>query len=238
MPGVTALRQAGAGHPDRHPGRAARNTSTRWSAPMPAQVQIWSDSGWPSGCGATPALRNVAAETQNGGLRAHHRRSTARRPGGSASRCRTIDDTLNDAFGAAADLDHLRPVEPVPGDPGGRARNTRPTRPCWTSSTCRARAGRPATTARPAPRGRRTGTPRCRCIVTRLTQHRAAVDRPPGAVSRRHAQLRSRRRALARRGGGGDRPGRAGHRHAGLGHRQLQRRRGGVQQVAGGRAAG
>ena len=93
------LLPAGAGHPDQHPRRAARSTSTRWSAPTPSDVLEWARAAGRRSCGATPVLRDVASEAQEGGLRMHGRTSTARRAGRLGVSMQAVNDTLNNAFG-------------------------------------------------------------------------------------------------------------------------------------------
>ncbi len=67
----------------------------------------------------SPALMNVASDQQNDGFKTEITvdRQAAMRLGVSMQ---AVEDTLYDAFGQRQNLDHLRPGEPVPGDPGDR----------------------------------------------------------------------------------------------------------------------
>ena len=97
IPGMTVYFQADAGHPDFDARRAARNTSTRWSAPMRAEVLDWADK-LTRQLRSDPALREVASEAQEGGPRVNVDvdREQAGRLGVSMQ---SVTDTLNDAFG-------------------------------------------------------------------------------------------------------------------------------------------
>ena len=218
IPGVTALRQAGAGHPDRHAGEplaipvhADRAPTRRGAAPGRTSCS--------RGCGATPALAHVAAETQNGGLRAFVDidREKAGRLGVTTQ---MIDDTLNDAFGQRqistiyAQSNQYRVIleaAPALPDRPERARQ----------ALCRHRRRRCARGARSSSLARRLHARRTRARCRSPTR---SSSRPPRSASTSPRAPRSARRsqAIAR--------GRAGHRHAGLDHRHLRGGRGRVQQ--------
>ena len=205
---MTVYFQAGAGHPDLHARRAARSISTRWSAPTPTRCSNGPTS-WRARLRGDPALRDVASEAQEGGLRVQCRgRPRTGRPARRlhAERQRHAQRRLR----PAADLDHLRPGQPVPRDPGSAAALSAGSRRAVASSMSPAPAPRPARrrpspTPRPAPPTptpppRPTRSPASNQVplsaFARFEQHLgAARDRAPGAVSVRHHQLQSARPA-------------------------------------------
>ncbi len=124
-----------AGHPDQHHASAARSTSTRWSAATPTRCR----RGPPTlveELRRSPVLREVASEAQDGGLRAlvSVDRETAGRLGVSMQSDQRCAERC---FRPAADLDHLRPGQPVPRRAGGHGRNTRAIRRRCRASMCR-----------------------------------------------------------------------------------------------------
>ena len=95
--GATLYRRAGAGHSDHDARRAARNINIRSPPPTRGDLLRWSNRLLDQ-IARDAGLTNVAAETQDGGLRTLMRidRDKMGRLGISAQ---NVDDVLNDAFG-------------------------------------------------------------------------------------------------------------------------------------------
>ena len=192
--------------------------------------------------GATAALVRGDAGGYLGGAErrlsiASPSRSRDRRPPGRlhADHCRHLERRLR----PTPDFDHLRPGQPVPRDPRGPAgipERSRLAVEALRSRLRRAGGGavdvvdREFTRRHPDRIGQPDGAvERGRPL---RAHHRAAGDRPSGAVPGGHDQLQPRPRGVAQRRGQGHLAGRARDRHADLGDRQLFRRRGRIRQVA------
>ncbi len=178
-------------------------------------------TGSPRRLGREPELREVASEAQDGGARLFvqdrpREGRAARRVGAGGQR------RAEQRLRPAPDLDHLRPVEPVPRDPGGAAALPAGHGVAGRSSTSPRRGG-----AQVPLRSFADGEP----------HHRAAGHRPRRAVPGRHRELQPRPGRLARRG-------RARHRGRSSATSECPTRvigryhgrRGGVRALAGGPA--
>ena len=247
---MTVYFQADAGHPDFDARRAARSTSTRWSAPTPTRCSTWADK-------LTRQLRRDA------GAARRRLRGAGRRPA-RACQCRPRAGRPARRLDAerqrhaqrrlrpAADFHHLRPGQPVPRHPGSAAALPAATRRALSklyvtgASTSTGTAATVANTAtgthqyqhhRDAQRGHRLEPGAAGRLRALRAHHGAAGDRAPGAVPLGHHQLRSRARlrADATRSPPSARRS-SDDRHAGFGDRQLFRRRRRIRQVAGRRA--
>ena len=153
-------------------------------------------------CATSPPRRRTAAC-------ACRSRSTARRPAGSASRCRSINDTLNDAFGQRqistiyGQANQYRVI--LEADAAVSARSGRAVEALRAGEhvdhRCRRSTRNIAADRRPACRGNAEHAGAAERLRRDRAHHRAARDRAPGAVPVGHHQLQSRaRRGAERRG--------------------------------------
>ena len=202
-----------AGHPDLHARRAARSTSTRWSAPMPPRCSNGPTS-WRAGCAAirrcarSPPKRRKAARACNVDVD----REQAGRLGVSMQ---SITDTLNDAFGQRqistiyGQANQYRVIlEAQPRyqqDPGSLAKLyvTGASTSTGTAATVANTATGTTNTNTTATPNTVTGTqPGAARRLRALREHLgAAGDRAPGAIPLGHHQLRSGARLRAERRG-------------------------------------
>ena len=199
---------------------------TDWAARLAQRLQ------------SSPMLRNVASEAQENGFRMNVQvdRETAGRLGISMQ---TVVDTLSDAFGQRqistiyGQANQYRVIlEAKPeyqNDPNSLAKLYVP------ASGNQAVAASTSLTSNPvAPVISTAGSTQVPLSAIARFEYTTAplVDRAPGAVSRRHHQLRSRARRFAQRRRQADLAGRARHRHADLARRQLFGRCRRVREVA------
>ena len=158
IPGVTRLLPAGAGHPDQRRGSSRAQYQYTLTGTDADGGRRLGGTGWPQQLRRDPALRDVASEAQDGGLRACSSRSTARRAGRLGVSMQAVNDTLNDAFGQRqistiyGQANQYRVIlEAKPRVPERSERRCR-------SSTCR----------RPAAQPRRASTPQVPLSAARL----------------------------------------------------------------------
>ncbi len=99
VPGVDVYLPAGAGHPDLNPHQPRAVPVHPHRHRRRGRRRLWSQARWPSAAHVAARCATSPSRAQEDGLRADRRRSTARRPAGSASPCRPSTTPLNDAFG-------------------------------------------------------------------------------------------------------------------------------------------
>ena len=230
---------AGAGHPDLD-AREPRAISVHAERHRRGRGRRLGGEAGRSSCRSSPLLRDVASEAQDDGLRMQ----VAGRPRNRRAARHLDADCQRHAerrVRPAADLDHLRAGQPVSRHPGGEAANIRTIRRSLSKLYVPASGVQAVAqstlvdlefTDRSFPAC--TGSPMVPLSTFARFEHTTAplVDRAPGAVPGGHHQLQSCAGCRAQRCGATDIAGRARHRHADLGDRQLFRRCRRVRQVA------
>ena len=187
--------------------RAARSTSTRWSAPTRDEViDVGRQAGSRSLRGNPGAFAKSHPEAQEGGPRMQVRRRPRAGPAGSASRCRA-SPTRSTTPSASARFRRstARPTSTassskrsrdISSDPNAlvEALRDRSQHSTGTAATVANTATGTTNTNTTATPNAVTGATRCRCASFARFEHTigAACHRAPGAVPGGHHQLQSR----------------------------------------------